>query len=37
MELHMTEQEIFNKVWNHFIVEKNPVSYEPEKGLCKGT
>jgi hypothetical protein len=30
----MTNQEIFNKVWQHFVVEGNPRSVEPEKRYC---
>jgi hypothetical protein len=30
----MTKQEIFDKVWNHFIVEKNPVGFDNETNVC---
>lgn len=30
----MNKQEIFNKVWKHFIVEKNPRSTDPNTKLC---
>jgi hypothetical protein len=29
-----TEQEIFDRVWQHFVVEENPLSYD-ETGSCK--
>lgn len=30
----MTNQEAFDKVWHHFVVEQNPKSWD-EKGICK--
>lgn len=30
----MEKQEIFNKVWQHFIVEKNPRGYDAEAENC---
>jgi hypothetical protein len=30
----MTKQEIFNKVWNHFVVNKNPFSFNAQTKLC---
>ena len=30
----LTNQEIFNKVWQHFIVEDKPYAYDPDTQLC---
>lgn len=30
----MNNQEAFDKVWQHFLVEKNPPGYNVEQGLC---
>lgn len=29
-----TRQEILNRIWQHFIVEKNPRSYNPINEVC---
>jgi len=31
----ITNQEIFDKVWNHFVVNKGPASFNNESGMCK--
>jgi hypothetical protein len=30
-----TKQEVFNKVWQHFVIDKNPKSVDPITGHCK--
>jgi hypothetical protein len=31
---YKTKQEVFNKVWQHFIVDQNPRAYNPETDKC---
>jgi hypothetical protein len=31
----MTKQEIFDKVWNHFVVENNPPAMDTERRSCR--
>lgn len=31
----MTKQEIFNKVWDHYIVKKSPPGVDPTDGKCR--
>ncbi len=30
----MTKQEVFNTVWRHFVVEGNPLSFDPKNYRC---
>lgn len=32
--MHRTKQEIFDYVWNHFVVQKNPLGYDVENDNC---
>lgn len=29
-----TAQEVFDKVWDHFVVKGNPLSYDDSSGIC---